>query len=60
MKRFGLVYQSYYLQHETDWASREKGALIAILDRINSEKLDVEYITPETATTAQVAAYTHE
>ena len=56
MKRFGLVYHPIYLQHETDGHPEKKERLIAILDRINSEKLDVEYITPETATTAQVAA----
>ena len=46
MKRFGLVYHPIYLQHETDGHPEKKERLIAILDRINSEKLDVEYITP--------------
>jgi acetoin utilization deacetylase AcuC-like enzyme len=43
MKRFGLVYHPVYLQHETDGHPEKKERLIAILDRINSEKLDVEY-----------------
>jgi len=56
MKRFGLVYHPIYLQHETGGHPEKKERLTAILDRINSEKLDVEYITPQAATIDQVAA----
>jgi acetoin utilization deacetylase AcuC-like enzyme len=56
MKRFGLVYHPIYLQHETGGHPEKKERLTAILERINSEKLDVEYITPRAATIDQVAA----
>ena len=56
MKRLGLVYHPIYLQHETGGHPEKKERLTAILDRINSEKLDVEFITPQAATIDQVAA----
>ncbi len=55
-KKFALVYHPIYLRHETDGHPERKERLTAILDRIDSEELDVEYITPKAATTTQVAA----
>lgn len=56
MSKIGLVYHPIYLQHETDGHPEKKERLTAILDRIASEKLDVEFITPQPATVDQVAS----
>src|SRR5512137_735014 len=56
MTRTGLVYHPIYLLHETGGHPEKKERLTAILDKIKSEKLDVEFITPKSATVDQVAA----
>ena len=56
MSKIGLVYHPIYLQHETDGHPEKKERLTAILDRISSEKLDVEFITPRPATVDQIAS----
>jgi acetoin utilization deacetylase AcuC-like enzyme len=55
MSKIGLVYHPIYLQHETDGHPEKKERLVAILDRIQSDKLDVQFITPRPATVDQVA-----
>ena len=55
MKRFGLVYHPIYLQHDTGGLVEKKERLTSILERIDKEKLDIEYITPQAATIDQVA-----
>jgi len=56
MTRTGIVYHPIYLLHETDGHPEKKERLTAILDRISSEKLEVEFITPKPATIDQVAS----
>ncbi len=56
MTRTCLVYHPIYLQHETDGHPEKKERLTAILDKIRSEELDVDFITPKLATQTQVAA----
>ncbi len=55
MTRTGIVYHPICLQHETNGHPERKERLTAILDRISLEKLEVEYITPQTATIEQVS-----
>ena len=55
MKRTGLVYHPIYLQHDTGGHVEKKERLTSILERIDAEKLDIEYITPQAATIDQVA-----
>ena len=55
MTRIGIVYHPIYLLHETGGHPEKKERLMAILDRIRSERLEVEYITPKAATFQQVA-----
>ncbi len=56
MKRTGIIYHPIYLEHETGGHPEKKERLSAILNRISSERLDVEFITPKAATVDQVAA----
>ncbi|MCK9565860.1 MAG: histone deacetylase [Methanothrix sp.] len=56
MTRTGLVYHPIYLLHDTNGHPEKKERLTAILDKIRSEKLDVDFITPKPATVTQVAA----
>ena len=56
MTRTGLVYHPIYLLHETNGHPEKKERLTAILDKIQLEKLDVDFITPKPATIDQVAA----
>jgi acetoin utilization deacetylase AcuC-like enzyme len=55
MTRTCLVYHPIYLQHDTDGHPEKKERLTAILDKIQSEKLDIDFITPQLATKTQVA-----
>ncbi len=55
MIRTGIVYHSIYLQHETGGHPERKERLTAILDKIRSEGIKVELITPKQATLEQVA-----
>ena len=54
--KFALVYHPIYLLHDTDGHPERKERLTAILDRIESEGLDIEFITPKSATIEQVEA----
>ena len=56
MTRTAIVYHPLYLRHETGGHPERKERLTAILDRISSERLEVEFITPAPATIDQVAA----
>lgn len=56
MTKACLIYHPIYLQHETGGHPERKERLTAILDEIEREKLDVEFITPRPATLDQVAA----
>jgi acetoin utilization deacetylase AcuC-like enzyme len=56
MTRTGVVYHPIYLQHETGNHPERKERLSAILDKIHSEGLNIEFITPQPATIDQVAA----
>jgi acetoin utilization deacetylase AcuC-like enzyme len=55
MKHTGIVYHPIYLQHETGSHPERKERLTAVLDKIHSEGLKVEFITPKQATIDQVA-----
>lgn len=54
--RTAVVYHPIYLRHETDGHPERKERLTAILEKIRSEDLKVEFVTPEPATIDQVAA----
>ncbi|MBN1236317.1 MAG: histone deacetylase [Methanotrichaceae archaeon] len=56
MSRTCLIYHPIYLLHETNGHPEKKERLTAILDKIKSEKLDVDFITPQPATVTQVEA----
>jgi len=56
MKRTGIVYHPLYLEHETNGHPEKKERLSAILNKISSERVNVELITPKAATVDQVAA----
>jgi len=56
MTRTGLIYHPIYLLHGSDDHLERKERLSAILDKIQLEKLDVDLITPKSATVTQVAA----
>ena len=56
MTRTALIYHPIYLLHGEHGHPEKKERLTAILDRIQSEKLDVDFITPKPATVAQIAA----
>ncbi len=56
MTRTGIVYHPIYLLHDTGGHPERKERLTAILGRISSERLEVEFITPKAATFQQVAA----
>ena len=53
-RKFALIYHPIYLEHDTDGHPERKERLTAILDRVESEGLDIEYITPRYATIEQV------
>lgn len=55
MTRTGVVYHPLYMEHETDGHPEKKERLSAILDKIKSERLNIEFITPQPATVDQVA-----
>jgi acetoin utilization deacetylase AcuC-like enzyme len=55
MTRTGLVYHPIYLQHDTNGHPERKERLVATLDKIQSERLTIEHITPRTATIEQIA-----
>jgi acetoin utilization deacetylase AcuC-like enzyme len=55
MTRTGLVYHPIYLQHDTNGHPERKERLVAIRDKIHSERLTVEHITPQSASIEQVA-----
>lgn len=55
MKPTGIVYHPIYLQHETGSHPERKERLTAVLDKIHSEGIKVEFITPKQATIDQVA-----
>lgn len=54
--RTAVVYHPIYLRHETNGHPERKERLTAILNRIRSEELKVEFVTPKAATIDQVAA----
>jgi len=54
MTRTGVIYHPIYLEHETCDHPERKERLIAILDKIESSGLDVEFITPRSATIDEV------
>ena len=56
MKPTGIVYHPVYLQHDTGSHPERKERLTAILDKIRTERLPVEFITPKQATIEQVAS----
>jgi acetoin utilization deacetylase AcuC-like enzyme len=56
MTRTCLIYHPIYLLHGASGHLERKERLTAILDKIKSEKLDVDFITPNPATKPQVAA----
>jgi len=56
MTRTGIVYHPIYLLHETGGHPERKERLTAVLNRIRSEQLEVDCITPTAATLSQVAA----
>jgi acetoin utilization deacetylase AcuC-like enzyme len=56
MTRTALIYHPIYLLHETNDHPEKKERLTAILDRIQLENLDIDFITPKPATVDQVAA----
>ncbi|MCX6677572.1 MAG: histone deacetylase [Methanothrix sp.] len=56
MTRTALIYHPIYLLHETFGHPEKKERLTAILDKIQSERLDVDFITPKPATVTQVSA----
>ena len=56
MTRTALIYHPIYLLHGAFGHPEKKERLIAILEKIQSEKLDVEFITPKPATVTQIAA----
>jgi acetoin utilization deacetylase AcuC-like enzyme len=56
MTRTCLIYHPICLQHGAGDHPEKKERLTAILDKIHSEKLDVDFITPKLATKPQVAA----
>ncbi|MEI8004076.1 MAG: histone deacetylase [Methanothrix sp.] len=55
MTRTALIYHPVYLLHGAYGHPEKKERLTAILDKIQSEKLDVDFITPKPATVAQVS-----
>jgi acetoin utilization deacetylase AcuC-like enzyme len=56
MSKTGLIYHPIYLLHETDGHPEKKERLTAILDKIQSEKLDCDIINPAPATADFVSA----
>ncbi|MDD4094580.1 MAG: histone deacetylase, partial [Methanothrix sp.] len=56
MSRIALIYHPIYLLHETGGHPEKKERLMAILDLIQSEKLDCDFVSPKPATEEQVAA----
>jgi acetoin utilization deacetylase AcuC-like enzyme len=56
MTRTCLIYHPICLQHGLNGHLEKKERLTAILDKIQSEKLDVDFIMPKLATKPQVAA----
>jgi acetoin utilization deacetylase AcuC-like enzyme len=55
MTRTAVIYHPIYLRHETDGHPERKERLTAILERIRTEDLKVEFVTPAPATLDQVA-----
>ncbi|MCX6672353.1 MAG: histone deacetylase [Methanothrix sp.] len=55
MTRTALIYHPIYLLHGAFGHPEKKERLTTILDKIQSEKLDVDFITPKPATVTQVA-----
>ena len=56
MSKIGLIYHPIYLLHETGEHPEKKERLNAILNKIKSEELDCDLITPEPASVEQIAA----
>ena len=56
MSKIGLIYHPIYLLHETGEHPEKKERLTAILNKIQSEELDCDLITPEPASVEQIAA----
>jgi acetoin utilization deacetylase AcuC-like enzyme len=56
MKRIGVVYHPIYLEHETGGHPEKKERILSILNKIRSEGIDLEFITPKAATIDQVAS----
>ena len=56
MSKIGLIYHPIYLLHETGEHPEKKERLTAILNKIKSEELDCDLITPEPASVEQIAA----
>jgi acetoin utilization deacetylase AcuC-like enzyme len=56
MSKTGIVYHPIYLRHETGGHPERKERLTAILHMIQSEGLDVDFITPKAATVDQIAS----
>jgi acetoin utilization deacetylase AcuC-like enzyme len=56
MNKTCIVYHPIYLKHETDGHPEKKERLTAALEKIKSEGLKVECITPRAATLDQVAS----
>jgi acetoin utilization deacetylase AcuC-like enzyme len=56
MSKTGIVYHPIYLHHETGGHPERKERLTAIMNKIQSERLEVDLITPEAATVDQIAS----
>ena len=56
MSKIGLIYHPIYLLHETGEHPEKKERLTAILNKIESEEIDCNLITPEPASVEQIAA----
>jgi acetoin utilization deacetylase AcuC-like enzyme len=56
MSKTSIVYHPIYLNHETGGHPERKERLTAIMNKIQSEKLEVDLITPKAATVDQIAS----
>jgi acetoin utilization deacetylase AcuC-like enzyme len=54
MTRTGVIYHPIFMEHETYDHPERKERLTAILNRIESSDIDVEFLTPEPATIDQI------
>lgn len=56
MSKTALIYHPIYILHETGDHPEKKERLTAILEKIKSEELDCDLVTPEPASVDQIAA----